>query len=526
MSGLKINSSIAFAFVGLFFANCMGQSGKTVAVTVDGEPVKACVEVDHGKMLAHSPQDLYIVVRFDIPEFLRPQSKRMPICMGMVIDRSGSMGEKGKIEYARRSANYVVDQLKTTDILGVVEYDDRISTLWPAALVKNPGTIKRMISELEPRGSTNLCGGLMQGIDDIERYASSSRLNRVILLSDGLANRGITDPDEIGRLVRHARANGITVSAMGLGLDYDENLMQAIAENGGGNYYYIESPTQMADIFHQEMNTMIAAVAKDVHIIIDGTDIIDDINVYGYKYEERDGKTDITLEDLYGGEKRSLTLRLKAKPQKPGECNLGSVSLSYTDCEKNTRRTRSFPMTIIATENAGEVAQSENKTVRAEAVLATADEEHSQYVKQYEAGDKQAALANISALQQRISSVNATIKDVRLAKKSEGLALESSEMAAADQSPAAKADYLKSSKQRFYYAQKGKQSFSMLRNGDDGYQVKQLQQKLKDQNLYSGTVDGEFSPEVEKAVEEYQKQNNIPADGVAGPATLKKLDMY
>jgi murein L,D-transpeptidase YcbB/YkuD len=183
-------------------------------------------------------------------------------------------------------------------------------------------------------------------------------------------------------------------------------------------------------------------------------------------------------------------------------------------------------MTVVATENAGEVAQSENKAVRAEAVLAASDEEHSRYVKQYEAGDKQAALANISALQQRISSVNATINDVRLAKKSEGLALESSEMAAADQSPAAKADYLKSSKQRFYYAQKGKQSFSMLRNGDDGYQVKQLQQKLKDQNLYSGTVDGEFSPEVEKAVEEYQKQNNIPADGVAGPATLKKLDMY
>ncbi|MFO0007257.1 MAG: hypothetical protein ACK559_39695, partial [bacterium] len=90
-------------------------------------------------------------------------------------------------------------------------------------------------------------------------------------MSDGLANTGITEPREIAELVRTARRKGIRISALGLGRDYDEDLMQAIAENGGGRYHYIEHPSQMARIFQDELGTMFETCAQDVDLEFAGS---------------------------------------------------------------------------------------------------------------------------------------------------------------------------------------------------------------------------------------------------------------
>ncbi|MEZ4651369.1 MAG: VWA domain-containing protein [Candidatus Eisenbacteria bacterium] len=148
--------------------------------------------------------------------------------------------------HTRSEAAYrLVDAMAPSDVLGVVEYDDEISVLWPASRLTSPDAVKRLISHLEPRGSTNLAGGLFRGIDEVNRHATHGGINRVFLFSDGLANHGITSPREIAAYVREARSHGITVSTLGLGLDYNEDLMQTIAEAGGGNYYFVESPAQM-----------------------------------------------------------------------------------------------------------------------------------------------------------------------------------------------------------------------------------------------------------------------------------------
>ena len=89
----------------------------------------------------------------------------------------------------------------------------------------------------------------MRGADEIRPHRDPETVTRVLLLSDGLANRGVTDPRAIRRLVRGARQGGVAISTLGVGVDYDEDLMQDIAENGGGRYSYIEHPNQMADIF-------------------------------------------------------------------------------------------------------------------------------------------------------------------------------------------------------------------------------------------------------------------------------------
>ena len=101
-------------------------------------------------------------------------------------------------------------------------------------------------------------------------------------MSDGLANTGVTDHGEIARLVRGAKRDGVRISAMGLGRDYDEDLMQSVAENGGGRYYYIEHPTQMARVFQEELGSLFETTARDVEVKFSGTAVVRKVEVVGY----------------------------------------------------------------------------------------------------------------------------------------------------------------------------------------------------------------------------------------------------
>ncbi len=128
---------------------------------------------------------------------------------------------------------------------------------------------------LTPRGSTNLAGGMQRGIDEARDaksnlHLSDTTLSRVVVLTDGLANTGVTNAGEIASLAVDARRQGVRVSTIGLGLDYNEDLLQSIAEGGGGKYYYVESPVQLARIFEEELKSAFATCARDVHISFHG----------------------------------------------------------------------------------------------------------------------------------------------------------------------------------------------------------------------------------------------------------------
>jgi len=489
--------------------------------------VKPIVEIDHPVVMADKEVTVYVLVQFRVEKLKEDPSKPRPrLNLALVIDRSGSMESKGKLEYARRASHILVDSMKPSDQIAVVEYDDQITLLWPSSPVESPEIIKRLIDTLIPRGRTDLTGGMMKGVEEVLGNLDKEYLNRVLLLSDGLANEGVTDPSEIRRLVREARRRGVHISTMGLGADYDEDLMQAIAQNAGGNYYFIETPTQMSRIFEQEMSILFATVAKEVVIRFLAGESVKKVDVFGFPFEVSGNEVDVEQEDFYSGETRSLLLRLELEPQKEGNVDLGEFIMTYMDAADKKRKEIRKALTVAATTDPSEVAKEENTKVVIEATLIEADKKHQDSVHLYEEGKKLEAMKNIENLANELSDKNTTLSDMQITKKIEALKMEAEEMNQADRSEQQRATYLKKTKQRLYQSQRGKRGKSLLKEGDHGYDVEILQAALQFQGFYPGPIDGLFASEVTTAVREFQRQEGLTVDGIAGPATLKALGIY
>lgn len=485
------------------------------------------VETDRGAVLKGNKSVIYILVDFLIAEIKPDRDKRPGVNLALVLDRSGSMSDKGKMAYAIEAAGTVVDSLTKTDMLAVVEYDDQINVLWPSSPVEAPEMLKKRIQALSPRGSTNLTGGMMKGADEVLKNLDPKKVNRVLLLSDGLANQGVTNPFEISRMVKEARRKGVVISTMGLGLDYNEDLMQAIAENGSGNYYYIESPTQMSRIFHSELSALFTTVAKDVKVIFKGSEGVSAVQVFGYKASVDKGRAEVPMEDAYSGEKRSLLLRLEVDPAKTGMLELGTLALGYMDSTRGGEKVvQSRTLSINVTPEVTVAEGSVNRRVTVEAAITEADQRHEESIRLYEKGKLKESKALISSITSDIKELNSKVKDPMLSKKLEALEMETEQMAQAGASASSRQSYLKSNKQRFYYAKKGKRGKYVQQMGDKGYDVEVLQKALKKEGIYNGPVDGIYTNTLKDAVTKFQKKKNLTPDGIAGPRTLRELKIY
>ncbi len=509
-----------------------------VIETANAKPVQSVtplVEIDRPVVLSGQTEPIFVLVRFEAMEVLhRYPERRPPLNLSLVLDRSGSMEDTGKIEYLKKAAKMAVDRLSGKDYLSIVEYDDQITVMWPSARVESTYPIKRLIDALEPRGSTNLVGGMMRGVDEVQDrlddIESDKTISRVLLLSDGLANQGVTDPREIRRLVRAAKKDGVRISTMGLGRDYDEDLMQAIAEYAGGTYYYIEHPNQMARIFEQELRTLFTTVAKDVRFEFSAAQGIKDVQVVSFGSAEEPGSSDFDMEDFYAGEKRSLLLRIEPEEglfeDHSGNVGIGEISFTYKEAETGLVEEFISRVTVELTDDKNRAAAATNNEVLVEARLFEAERLHTAAISQYEAGNFEVADEMMASLAEDVEADNSVLNDQRLDNKIEALRVERDQMSVASAAPEQRSSYLKSTKQRLYNAQKGKRGLYLLQNGDKGFEVERLQEALKEAGAYDGPIDGVYSSDVEDAVEAVQSEENLEVDGIAGPSTMQTLGLY
>ncbi|MCC6699262.1 MAG: VWA domain-containing protein, partial [Candidatus Hydrogenedentes bacterium] len=189
--------------------------------------------------------------------------KRTPVNVAIVVDRSGSMqGEK--IYAAREAAKMAVDRLRPDDIVSIVAYQSTVEVLLPATRASDTASIHQAIDRITANGSTALFAGVSKGAGEVRKFLDKTRVNRIILLSDGLANVGPSSPGELEDLGRSLGSEGIAVTTLGLGLDYNEDLMTRLAQRSDGNHMFVENTTDLAKAYSIEFGDVMSVVAQDV----------------------------------------------------------------------------------------------------------------------------------------------------------------------------------------------------------------------------------------------------------------------
>src|SRR5262249_5389311 len=154
---------------------------------------------------------------------------------------------------AKEAALMVLDRLQPNDYLSVITYDSTVDVIVPSSHPSERSQTRELISALTPQGSTALFAGVTNGIEEVGKHLDPHRVNRIILLSDGQANVGPRSPNELGRLGEVAGRQGISITTIGVGLDYNEDLMTQLALASDGNHAFAENATDLASIFQHEL---------------------------------------------------------------------------------------------------------------------------------------------------------------------------------------------------------------------------------------------------------------------------------
>lgn len=279
------------------------------------------------------------VVQIELRAGEAARKRTLPINLAVVLDRSGSMAG-AKLEKARQAAAVALDQLGADDYFSLVVYDDEAQVLIAPQKAGDKEALKEKIHGIRDGGGTALYAGVEKGAAQLRKYFDKEKVNRIILLSDGNANVGPSKPSDLAKFGKELREEGQSVSTVGLGDDYNEDLMTALAEASHANYYYVKNVEKLPGIFAEELGTVKSVVGRNVTVTISLPDGVKPKAVLGEDdIVFRGQSVTIPLSDFYGSQTRRFLVSCEAPAGEGDKVELAAVSLSYDDPESGRAAT-------------------------------------------------------------------------------------------------------------------------------------------------------------------------------------------
>jgi Ca-activated chloride channel homolog len=276
---------------------------------------------------AEAASELWAVLRVRVDE--GPAQARPPVHVALVVDTSASM-EGEAIAAARAAANELVASLQDGDRLTVVTFDSKPVLVVPSVELDDDAREDALekVAAMQARGTTDLAGGLQVALADLVPHAAEGRVTRIVLLSDGVPNQA----DSIPSAVAQAAAAGITVTALGFGLDYDETLLSSIAQGTGGTFHFLEAPADLVPLFREENQRLQGIAAKELMLVLTTGPGVELREVVGQSYALPMPRLHLWLGDLSRGEERVVVVRLSVGPHRAGApVELLDAALTYRD---------------------------------------------------------------------------------------------------------------------------------------------------------------------------------------------------
>lgn len=326
------------------YAYAYPTAADTFGIAIDAAPSPFIAEPNHR------------MVRIGIQGYDIPADARKNVALTFVIDVSGSMDMENRLGLAKRSLTLLVEELRPTDAVALVVYGSQARTILPMTSAADKNTIIDAIGRLTPDGSTNAEEGLRMGYELAWRAYNPAAINRVVLVSDGVANVGQTGPDAILETIAQYAAQGITMTSVGVGMgNYNDVLMEQLADKGDGFYAYVDDMEAARRLFVDDLTSTLQTIAKDAKVQVDFNPAI----VASYRlvgYENRDvADDDFRNDEVDAGEigaGHSVTALYEVVLQEgiqEQQANLATVYLRWQDLDSGDVRetNRSLPLTDL-----------------------------------------------------------------------------------------------------------------------------------------------------------------------------------
>jgi Ca-activated chloride channel family protein len=334
-------------------------SGVATGDAARAEQVRLDVSATHPTMLSGEKKLNYLRVAltgFELPS----DEERAAVNVAIVLDKSGSM-RGTKIERAKEAAINAIGRLKETDIVSVVLYDSGVSVLVPATRASDRDAIAEAIRQIKAEGNTALFAGVSKGAAEVRKFQDEDSVNRVILLSDGKANRGPSSTAELADLGTSLLKEGITVTTLGLGDQYNEDLMTALATAANGNHAYIQEPGDTVAVFNNEFDDILSVVATDFEIEAKLDQRVRPVRVIGSDGDIEGQRVTIPLGQLYSKQVRNFFIEVEVQPGDAGTTRpLADVTVRYRNLQTETFDQLASSLQVRFTEDASQVEADVN----------------------------------------------------------------------------------------------------------------------------------------------------------------------
>ncbi|MBL8888566.1 MAG: VWA domain-containing protein [Planctomycetaceae bacterium] len=264
-----------------------------------------------------------------------------PLNLVLVIDCSGSMSGD-RIDNVQRGIRSFVERLRAEDKVTIVTYESTARVALEAACKAETHKIDRVIRELRAGGATNLHAGLMLGYREAERHFDAQRTNRVILLTDGIANTGVVAAAAIAADSKKFNDKNIDLSTIGLGSDLDQELLRGLADAGRGLLHFIGDDQDLSKVFVQEIDSLLSSAARDVRVDIRVDSDLGTVRFFGYQPELAKNKHRFRLDDL----NHDATQVIVGEIVNSAEVNAGQISVKLTYVDELSGKENSEKQTV------------------------------------------------------------------------------------------------------------------------------------------------------------------------------------
>ncbi|MEM9462257.1 MAG: VWA domain-containing protein [Myxococcota bacterium] len=369
-------------------------------------------ELANDYLRADAATEVMARIRIRSPESEDGQRPRAAI--GLVVDTSASM-EGEAIAQARGAAVTLLDGLRDGDVLSVVTFGSASQVVVPNTVL-GPDTrpqIRTAIEAMAATGTTDLAGGLRASLAQLQRQARVGEINRMVLVSDGVPN----DPSPLASLAQQARGAGISITTLGLGLEYHETLLGQLAQASGGTFHFVEDPAEVAAVFRDEVLSIDRLAARGVSLTLTPGPGVQIVAVSGHAGSTQGSNLVVGLPDMVEGETQQVIIRLAVGEHYDGATvELLDGVVGYADARTNTVIQRRTFLSARATDDDEQRAQGVDLDVAVAAARATTAAATLEIMAMARRGQVEAATAKLDATVEDARALSERVSDAALAK--------------------------------------------------------------------------------------------------------------